>query len=152
MKKIPIAALALVLSSGAISCATTTKIVTEEPGAKVALIDEKGGKKELGQTPYTHESKMWIWEKEKIEVTQGDQTKTVELSRTEFDAVPGGAGIAITVCTGGGLCCVGIPIFLAGGMKLPEETKVVFDKKTASFIRVPESQPVVAATDGAQQF
>jgi hypothetical protein len=42
------------------SCATTTKIVTEEPGATVTLIDAKGDKKPLGQTPLTHESKMWI--------------------------------------------------------------------------------------------
>lgn len=152
MKKILIPALAL--SLGAISCATTTKITTEEPGATLTLIDAKGEKKKLGQTPYTHESKMWIWEEEKIEVSQGAQTKTIKLSRSEFDLVPGLAAIGVTVCTGGGLICVGVPVFLAGGMKLPAETKVVFDKKTGSFIRVPAEQQIVAAaaTDGAQQF
>ena len=81
MKKVLIAALTL----GSMSCATTTKIVTDEPGAKLTLIDAKGDKKELGVTPYTHESKMWIWEEEKVEVTQGDQTKTVKLTRSEFE-------------------------------------------------------------------
>lgn len=157
MKKFLLSTIAL----GAMSCATTTKITTEEPGAKVALIDEKGDKKELGVTPYTHESKMWIWQKETIEVTQGGASKKVELSRSEFDAVPGGVAIGVTVCSAGTLICVGVPVFLAGGMKLPEETKVVFDQKTGSFIRVPlqpESMVAMAGADvegtrtGAQQY
>jgi hypothetical protein len=122
----------------AASCATTTKIVTETPGAKVVAIDDKGGKTPVGSTPVNFETKMWIWEKQKLEVTStSGQTKTVEVSRNEFDLVPGIGAIAITVCTGGGLICVGVPIFLAGGMKAPAETKVEFDKKTGQFERVP---------------
>jgi hypothetical protein len=48
----------------------------------------------------------------------------------------------VTVCTG--MLCVSVPLFLAGGLKFPEETKVVFDKKTSSFIRVPEATMTVA--------
>jgi hypothetical protein len=149
--KIVQGALAGAVAIAVASCATTTKIVTEEPGATVTLIDAKGDKKPLGKTPLTHESKVWIWEKEKIEVSQGGQTKVVELSRSEIDLLPTGGAVALTVCTGVGIC-VGLPLFLAGGLKFPEETKVVFDKKTSSFIRVPEATMTVAATDGAQRF
>ncbi len=145
-------ALASAVAIAVASCATTTRIVTEEPGATVTLIDAKGDKKVLGKTPLAHESKMWIWEKEKIEVSQGGQTKVVELARSEFDVVPGVGAIAVTVCTGGGLICVGVPMFLAGGLKMPAETKVAFDKKTSSFIRVPESTMTLAVSDDAQRF
>jgi hypothetical protein len=144
-------ALAAAIAFTLASCATTTKIVTDEPGATVTLIDAKGNKKPLGKTPLTHESKMWIWEKEKIEVSQGGQTKVVELSRSEIDPLPTGGAVVLTVCTGVGICA-GLPLFLAGGLKFPEETKVVFDKTTSSFIRVPEATMTVAATDGAQRF
>jgi hypothetical protein len=120
MKKISSLVACLALAT---SCATTTMITTDAPGAKVVGIDEKtSSKKELGVTPYKYETSMWIWQSEKVEVSQGDQTKTVELKRSEFDMLPGLGGIGITVCTGGGLICVGLPIFLAGGLKLPEKT------------------------------
>lgn len=126
----------------ATSCATTTMITTEAPGAKVVGIDEKtAAKKELGVTPYKYETSMWIWESAKVEVSQAEQTKTVELKRSEFDMAPGLGSIAISVCSGGTLfLCVGLPMFLAGGLKLPEKTEVKFDKKSG-FHRgnVPES-------------
>ena len=60
-------ALSTLLVVGALSlgagCATTTKITTDPPGATVTLEKDK---KELGKTPLTYETKMWIWESEKV--------------------------------------------------------------------------------------
>ena len=67
-------------------CATTTKITSDPPGATVSLEKDK---KELGKTPLTYESKMWIWESERVVVkAPGRKPKTVELKRSEFDALP----------------------------------------------------------------
>lgn len=121
----------------AAACATSTKIVTDTPGAKVVAIDDKGGKTPVGSTPVNFETKMWIWEKQKLEVTAPTgETQTVELSRSEIDLIPTGGAVALTCCTGVGVCG-GVPLFLAGGMKLPAETKVQFTKKTGQFERVP---------------
>lgn len=115
-------AFSLIASLGA-GCATTTKITTEPPGATVI---RDADKKELGKTPLTYESKMWIWESEKLTVkAPGKKPKTVELKRTEADVLPLVGGICLTL-TGCG-CVAGIPIILAGGMKLPETTKVSLD-------------------------
>ena len=122
------------------ACATTTTIVTDTPGATV--VREKD-KIELGKTPYTYTTSMWIWESDKLAVTsKSGQTKSIEVKRSEFDMLPGVGGIGITVCTGGALICVGLPIFLAGGFKLPAETKVEFDKKSAGVDATPEQAPI----------
>ncbi|MDP2342603.1 MAG: hypothetical protein Q8O67_16720 [Deltaproteobacteria bacterium] len=132
-------ALLLVLVAAAVSCATTTTITTETPGATV--VREKD-KVELGVTPYKYTTSMWIWESDKLAITsKAGQTKSIEVKRSEFDMLPGLGGIGLSVCLfpiGGP--CAGIPIFLAGGMKLPETTKVEFDKKTAG--KRPESEPL----------
>ena len=103
-------------------CATTTKIVSEPPGAKV--LDSKGT--ELGTTPYDHESTLWLWEKDELELRKsGYASKKIEVSRNEIDVVPTIGSAALFVCLGFvpfGL--TGVVLFLAGGMKFPEETTV----------------------------
>lgn len=122
------------------SCATTTTIVTDAPGAKVSDADGK----ELGVTPYKYESKAWIWEKTPVKVSAGGKEKTVELARNEFDVLPGVGGICLTLT--GGLACVGIPLFLAGGMKMPETTKVdMSDAKSKQSLAPSTSPQTVAA-------
>lgn len=104
-------------------CATTTKITSDPPGATVV---READKKELGKTPLTYESKMWIWESERLTVkAPGRKPKTVELKRSEVDLLPMCGGICLAP-----VCCSGVPIILAGGMKLPETMKVSLDPDT----------------------
>lgn len=110
-----------------VACASTTTVVTERPGATV--IRERDGE-ELGQTPYAYETKGFLWESEKLKVVQGNKTAVVEMKRSEIDMLPMVGGICLTG-TGVG-ACVGLPIILAGGMKLPAETPVDFDKKKSA--------------------
>ena len=118
-----------VLSTG---CATTTKIVSEPPGAEV--YDSKAGKdaKPLGKTPMSYEYKGWIWESQQLKVqAPGHKAKTVEIKRNEIDLLPtvGAVCLCLTplLCTQIG----GIALFVAGGMKLPAETKVKLDREAA---------------------
>lgn len=101
-------------------CATTTEIVTATPGA--TIVREKDGE-ELGVTPYSYTTTMWIWESEKLTVTSvAGEEKTIEMKRaTEVDPLPMVGGVCLSVCL------VGIPVILAAGMKLPETTTVTFD-------------------------
>lgn len=137
-------ALSTLLAVGALSlgagCATTTKITTEPPGATVTLEKDK---KELGKTPLTYESKMWIWESEKVVVkAPGRKAKTVEIKRSEFDALPFLGGACLTLlppC----FCVQGLPIILAGGFKMPAETKISLEKD-ASGDATPAPAPAAA--------
>ena len=123
MRFIPLCLIAAVLLGSA--CATTTKIVSEPPGA---MVTSEKDSKDLGKTPLTYESKMWIWESEKVSVkAAGRKTKSIELKRSEADALPLVGGICLSL-TGCGLVA-GLPIILAGGMKMPAETKVSLDKE-----------------------
>jgi hypothetical protein len=125
--------LASILGTG---CATTTKITSEPPGATVT---RESDKKELGKTPLTYESKMWIWEAEKVTVkAPGRQPKTVELKRSEADVLPLVGGICLTL-TGCG-CPIGLPIILAGGMKLPETTNVKLEAEKGAAPPPPTSR------------
>lgn len=147
MNRLALLAFALTASVAATNCATTTMIVSDPPGAKVV---KEEGNTALGVTPYKYETSMWIWEAEKVKVTSATgESKSIELKRSEFDMLPGLGGIAITVCSGGGLCCVGIPIFLAGGFKLPEQTKVQFDAKKGFFRAGERSESVAVVRDVA---
>ena len=118
--------LALLVVAVFAGCATSTVIVTDPPGAKV--YDDKGS--ELGTTPYTFESSMWLWEKAELEVKkEGYQSKSFEVSRSEIDIVPTIGSAALFVCLGFvpfGL--TGVVLFLAGGMKFPDETKISMDR------------------------
>jgi hypothetical protein len=108
--------LAFALLMGA-ACATTTKIVSEPAGA---VVTDNTTKKELGKTPMTYESKMWIWESDHLTVkAPGKKPKVVEVKRSEVDWVGMIGGICLTPC-----CGAGIPIILADGMKFPETTTV----------------------------
>ena len=108
-------------------CATTTKIVSEPPGATVT---NETTKKEMGKTPLTYESKMWIWDSEKVSVkAPGRKPKSVELKRSEFDALPFLGGACVGILTAPCLCLPGAAIIGAGGFKLPAETKVTLDKE-----------------------
>lgn len=106
-------------------CATTTEIVTAQPGAKVV---READNKELGVTPYKHTTTMWLWESEKLRIEpKRGEAKTIELKRSEVDMLPMGGGACLTL-TGVG-ACAGIPLILAGGMKLPEKTEVSMEKE-----------------------
>ena len=112
-----VVALALVLALVAGGCATSTRITTDPPGA---LVIDPVTKKELGKTPFTYESKMWMWESQKLTIkAAGFKTKTIELKRTDPDLVPLIGGICLVPC-----CLGGVPIILAGGLKMPEVTPV----------------------------
>jgi hypothetical protein len=136
-------ALSTLLVVGALSlgagCATTTKITTDPPGATVTSEKDK---KELGKTPLTYESKMWIWDSEKVVIkAPGRKPKTVEIKRSEFDALPFLGGACLTLlppC----FCVQGLPIILAGGFKMPAETKVTLEKDAAA---APPADPAPAA-------
>jgi hypothetical protein len=105
------------------ACATTTEIVTKTPGATVV---RESDQKELGVTPLKYTTSMWLWESEKLKVTsRRGVEKTIEIKRSEVDYLPMGGGACLTL-TGVG-CVAGVPIILAGGMKLPEKTEVKFD-------------------------
>lgn len=118
-------------------CATTTKIVSEPPGAEVYDANVKDGKP-LGKTPMTYEYKGWMWEAQPLQVkAPGYKAKTVELKRSEIDMMPTIGGVAVCVC----VPCIGWvggPLwFLAGGMKLPAETKVKLDREGAPAAEAP---------------
>jgi hypothetical protein len=105
----------VVLAAG---CATTTTITTEKPGAKVF----DGAGKELGMTPYTLESKSWLWEATKVTLKQGDKSRDIEIKRGEVDLLPTVGAACLTLTCIGALG--GVPLFLAGGLKFAPETKV----------------------------
>jgi len=112
------------ITTASVGCATTTTITTEQPGAKVV---RQADKVELGVTPYTYTSEMWLWESEKLEVTGKGGSAVVEMKRSEVDMLPMVGGVCLSL-TGCGLIA-GVPVILAGGMKLPEKTEVVLSKK-----------------------
>lgn len=137
---------AVVVTCAVSACATTTTITTERPGATVV---RQGDKEELGVTPLTYTSQAWLWQTEKLDVTdKRGKTATIEMKRSEVDMVPMAGGVCLSL-TGCG-AVAGIPLILAGGMKLPEETPVTFDdpksgsKRSA---RGKKSGDVVSAAD-----
>jgi len=74
-------------------CATTTKIVSEPPGAEVfevdaaAAKDAKAAGKAIGKTPMSYEFKGWLWEAKQLKVSApGYRPKTVEVKRAEVVA------------------------------------------------------------------
>jgi hypothetical protein len=144
-----ISSLAVSVLAGA-GCATTTKIVTDPPGATVSVIEKEGQPpRELGKAPLTYESKMWIVSSETLVVKADGKEKRVELKRSEFDMVPGIGSIALGVCLFPTLCAPAgaVVLFLAGGMKLPEETKISMkDAAPAKPVarRPDEAAPLVA--------
>ena len=130
-----LAALAFVLATAlGAGCATTTKIVSEPPGAQVFEAGDKDAKdgKAIGKTPMSYEYKGWLWESKQLKVSApGYRPKTVEIKRNELDMLPAVGGVALFLC----VPCIGWVggpvLFLAGGMKLPEETKVKLDREGA---------------------
>jgi len=127
-KRTAIALVALVAFAG---CATSTLIQSEPPGAKV--YDSNGT--ELGTTPYTHESSIWIWESDKLELRKdGYKNKTVEVSRNEIDVMPTVGAAALTLCLlpTAILWVSGPVLFVAGGMKFPDETTVKLESGAGS--------------------
>jgi hypothetical protein len=134
-----------------IGCATTTKIVSEPPGAEVYDAAAAKGAKPLGKTPMSYEFKGWMWDTAQLKVqAPGYKAKTVDIKRTELDMLPTVGGAALCVCVPC-LGWVGGPLwFLAGGMKLPEETKVKLDREGAPAeappvgMREESAAPVVA--------
>lgn len=115
-------------------CATTTKIVSEPPGAQVFEAAEKDAKegKAIGKTPMSYEYKGWLWESKQLKVSApGYRPKNVDIKRSEIDMLPAVGGVALFLC----VPCIGWVggpvLFLAGGMKLPEETKVKLDREGA---------------------
>lgn len=152
MVRLSIAAIAAVALFGT-GCATTTKIVSEPPGAEV--YDAAAGKdaKAIGKTPLSYEYKGWIWESKQLKVqAPGHKPKTVDIKRSEVDIVPaiGSVCLCLTplLCTQVG----GIVLFVGGGMKLPAETKVKLDREAAPAeapappvgLREDDGAPVVA--------
>jgi hypothetical protein len=121
----------------ATGCATTTKIVSEPPGATVTNLDTK---KPVGKTPLTYESKMWMWEAEHLEVKAPNRKpKSVEIKRSEIDGLPLAGGVCATL-----ICCpVGIPLVLAGGWKLPETVKVDLGPESSAMNDEAVAGPVV---------
>src|SRR3990172_2849102 len=116
-----LAALAFVLATAlGAGCATTTKIVSEPPGAQVFEAGDKDAKdgKAIGKTPMSYEFKGWLWESKQFKVSApGYRPKNVEIKRNELDLMPTiGALCLFPFC-----CPASIGIFLAGGMKMPEE-------------------------------
>ncbi len=137
--------LAAALGSG---CATTTKIVSEPPGAQVYEAGDKDAKdgKAIGKTPMSYEFKGWIWDSKQLKVSApGYQPKSVEIKRSEINLLPAIGGVALFLCVP---CAgwVGGPVwFLADGMKLSEETKVKLDREGApAALREEKGGPVVA--------
>ncbi len=130
-----LAALVLVLAASlGAGCATTTKIVSEPPGAQVfeaGAGDAKDGKA-IGKTPMSYEFKGWIWDSKQLKVSApGYKPKNVDIKRSEINLLPAIGGVAVCVC----VPCVGWiggPVwFLADGFKLSEETKVKLEREGA---------------------
>jgi hypothetical protein len=139
--------IALGASLLAASCATTTQIISEPPGAKVH--DDKGT--ELGTTPYTFESTAWLWESSKLELRKdGYQNKAVEVKRSEIDVMPTVGAVALTLCLAptGILWVSGPVLFLAGGMKYPAETKVTLEAGAGGGSDVDEGSVPLACPAG----
>ena len=105
-----------------LACATTTKIVSEPPGATVTSVKDK---KELGKTPLTYETKMWIWESEQVTLkAAGKKVKTLELKRSDIDVLPLIGSICLLP-----VCCSGAVLFAADGFKLPPEVAVKLENE-----------------------
>lgn len=139
MARLALAAFAAVAVLGT-GCATTTKIVSEPPGAEVYDSSSKDAKP-LGKAPMTYESKGWLWESAQLQVkAPGYKAKTVEVKRSEIDLLPTVGAVCLTATCCGALG--GIPLFLAGGMKFPAETKVKLDRDGA-----PAAAPPVGMVD-----
>lgn len=135
------------LLAALVGCATTTEIVTAQPGAKV--IRERDDK-ELGVTPYRLTTSMWLWESEKLRIVpKRGAEKSIEIKRSEVDLVPMGGGVCLSL-TGVG-CVAGIPLILAGGMKLPEKTEVKLEEGPASAKNSTRASTSTAATKKAKK-
>jgi hypothetical protein len=105
------------------ACATTTQIVSEPAGAEVT----QDGKK-IGVTPMPFETKQWLWETTVLKVEKDGKSKELPIKRSEVDILPMVGGVC-----GVFLCLpAGVALILAGGMKLPAETKVVLDDKKSA--------------------
>lgn len=127
--------------STVVACATTTEIVTATPGATVI---RESDQKELGVTPYKHTTSMWLWEGEKLEIVpKRGESKVIELKRSEVDMLPMGGGVCLSL-TGVG-CVAGVPLILAGGMKLPEKTEVEFDGAKPAKSTTTKKKPTTVA-------
>ncbi len=114
----------VLLLASVVGCATTTEITTAQPGARVI---RESDDKELGVTPYKLTTSMWLWESEKLRIVpKRGAEKSIEIKRSEVDLVPMGGGVCLSL-TGVG-CVAGIPLILAGGMKLPEKTEVKLEE------------------------
>lgn len=132
----------LVISSSFIGCATTTEIVTAQPGASVI---RESDNKELGVTPYKLTTSMWLWESEKLRIVpRRGAEKSIEIKRSEVDLLPLGGGICLGL-TGIG-CVAGVPLILAGGFKLPEKTEVKLEDGPTS-ARASLAEPETPATE-----
>jgi hypothetical protein len=83
--------------------------------------------KEVGATPYAVTDDPWIWQSSTFQVVQDGKSVDVEIKRSEFDVVPGIASICLLP-----VCCSGVVLFLAGGLKFPDEVKVDMAKAPAS--------------------
>lgn len=147
MTRIALVSVVLAAAFGT-GCATTTKIVSEPPGAQVFELGAKDDKegKAVGKTPMSYEFKGWIWDAKQLKVSApGYQPKNVEIKRSEINLVPAIGGVALFLCVP---CAgwVGGPVwFLADGMKLSEETKVKLDREGApAALRNEDGGPVVA--------
>ena len=132
-------AIALALFLAALTgCATTTTIVTEPPGA---LVEHNG--QQLGPTPLTYQSKMWMWETELVNVTSASgATKQIALKRSEIDVAPFVGSLGLVCCFGTAIVgLAGIPLFFAAAYKFPATTTVTFDQRPAA---IPPSGPPLA--------
>lgn len=73
---------------------------------------------------------MFIWDSEQVSVkAPGRKAKSVELKRSEFDALPFVGGACVGLLTPFCLCLPGVAIIAAGGFKMPAETKVSLEKE-----------------------
>jgi len=108
--------LVAVLGAGT-SCATSTVILSDPPGATVSYHG-----RDLGQTPLDYDSEDWLWESRKLEVSYpGYQPRNVTLRREKLNptvAIASGA-VFLFFCWP-----AGVGMFLAGGLDYPDEVYV----------------------------
>jgi len=114
------------------SCASTTTIISDPPGATV---HDKNGV-ELGKTPYEFTTKDSVFDSRVVEVRKrGYEPKIVELQRSEIDVVPFIASISCMFCLGVTTLVGFIPAafwFWYQGFKYPEETRIKLHKKAGA--------------------
>ena len=88
---------------------------------------------------------MWLWESEKLRIVpKRGAEKSIEIKRSEVDLVPMGGGVCLSL-TGVG-CVAGVPLILAGGMKLPEKTEVKLEEGPSTAKASKASTTTTAAT------